>query len=57
MNVPDPARKTLLYASAAALCLVGLESATIPLPAQTSNQDVELELGQEIFNESKAKTD
>ena len=55
MNVSDPLRRTLLYASVAALCLVGLQSATIPLRAQGSNQDVELQIGQEIFSELKAK--
>ena len=55
MNVCDAVRRTLLYASAAALCLVGLQSATIPLRAQGNNQDVEVQMGQEVFNELKAK--
>ena len=53
MNASDLARRVLWYATA--LCLVGLESATIPLRAQGSNQDVELQIGQEVFNELKAK--
>ena len=55
MDVSDLARKAVWYASAAALCLAGLKSATIPLRAQGSNQDVELQIGQEVFNELKAK--
>lgn len=51
----DLARRALLYASAVVLCLMGLESATTPLRAQESNQDVELEMGQEVFNALKAK--
>jgi predicted Zn-dependent protease len=55
MKVSELVRRALLYALAAAFCLVGLESATIPLRAQGSNQDVELQIGQEIFNELKAE--
>jgi predicted Zn-dependent protease len=55
MNVSEPVRRALLYVSAAALCLAGLKTATIPLRAQGSDQDVELQIGQEVFNELKAK--
>ena len=55
MNISELIRRVLWYASAAAMCLAGLESATTPLRAQGSNQDVELQIGQEVFNELKAK--
>jgi len=55
MDVSDLVRKVFWYASAAALCLGGLKSATIPLRAQGNNQDVELQIGQEVFTELKAK--
>ncbi|HXX23654.1 MAG TPA: M48 family metalloprotease [Terriglobia bacterium] len=55
MNVSDPVRRVLLYACAAALCLVGLQSAAIPLWAQESDQDVEVQIGQEVFDALKAK--
>jgi predicted Zn-dependent protease len=55
MKMSDLARRALLYASAVVLCLMGLESATTPLRAQESNQDVELEMGQEVFNALKAQ--
>jgi predicted Zn-dependent protease len=55
MNMSDLVRRALSYASVGALCLVGLAGATIPLRAQGSNQDVELQIGQEVFNELKAK--
>jgi len=55
MNVSEPVRRALLYVSAAALCLAGLESLAIPLWAQGGKQDVELQMGQEVFNQLKAK--
>jgi predicted Zn-dependent protease len=55
MKVSELVRRALLYAFAVALCLAGFEYATIPLRAQGSNQDVELQIGQEIFSELKAK--
>jgi predicted Zn-dependent protease len=55
MNVFKLLRKALLYATATALCLAGVESTRSPLAAQGSNQDEELEIGQEVFNELKAK--
>ena len=55
MKAFERVRKEFLHASVVALCLVGLESAPIPLRAQGSNQDVELQIGQEIFGELKAK--
>ena len=50
-------RKALMYAAAAALCLAGLESATIPAAAQKNNQDPELQMGQEVFDGLKAKAE
>ena len=55
MNLPELLRKALLYATAAALCLAGAESARSLLAAQGGNQDEELEMGQEVFNQLKAK--
>jgi len=57
MNTFEQFRKSLLYTTAAAaLCLAGLGSAT-PLVAQSQNQkqDDEVQMGQEVFNELKAK--
>jgi predicted Zn-dependent protease len=51
MNVVDLLRKTLMYAAAAALCLSMVENAA----AQGQNQDDEVQMGQEVFNELKAK--
>ncbi|HMD96780.1 MAG TPA: M48 family metalloprotease [Terriglobia bacterium] len=48
-------RKAFLYATAAALCLQGVESARTPLAAQGGNQDEEVQMGQQVFNELKAK--
>jgi predicted Zn-dependent protease len=55
MNVFGIVRSALLHATAAALCLLGVGTATAPLAAQAQNQDEELQLGQEVFNELKAK--
>jgi predicted Zn-dependent protease len=54
MNVFELTRKALLYATAVALCLAA-ESAGSPLAAQGGGQDEEVEMGQEVFNELKAK--
>jgi predicted Zn-dependent protease len=48
-------RKTILYATAAALCLTGVESARTPLAAQGQKQDEEMEMGQQVYNQLKAK--
>lgn len=53
MNAFGLFRKAFLCATAAALCLAG--SARSPLAAQASNQDEEVQMGQEVFNELKAK--
>jgi predicted Zn-dependent protease len=55
MNVLELRRKALWYATAVTLCLAGAGSAGSPLAAQGGNQDEELEMGQEVFNELKAK--
>jgi predicted Zn-dependent protease len=55
MNAFDLSRKATLYVSAA-LCLAWLVNAS-PLAAQAQNQDEELQLGQEVFNELKAKAE
>jgi predicted Zn-dependent protease len=55
MNVFGILQNALLRSTAAALCLLGVGIATIPLAAQTQNQDEEVQLGQEVFNELKAK--
>src|ERR1700731_2921858 len=52
MNAFEIVRKAFLYATVAA-CLAG--SARSPLVAQASNQDEEVQMGQEVFNELKAK--
>jgi predicted Zn-dependent protease len=55
MNAFGMLRNAFLRASAAALCLLGIGIATTPLAAQAQNQDEEMQLGQEVFNELKAK--
>jgi predicted Zn-dependent protease len=52
MNVFELRRKVILCTTAAALCLVGVVNA-IPLAAQ--DQDDEVQIGQEVFNELKDK--
>lgn len=55
MNAFKILRSALLRTTAAALCLLGVGIATTPLAAQAQKQDEELQLGQEVFNELKAK--
>jgi len=55
MNVSERVRRTLVCVSVTLLCLAGLKTAAILLWAQGSDQDVELQMGQEVFNELKAK--
>src|SRR6202051_3107585 len=52
MNALGLVRKVLLYAIVAA-CLAG--SSRAPLAAQAFNRDEEVQMGQEVFNELKAK--
>jgi len=47
-------RKAMLYTTAVALCLAAVVNAK-PLAAQSQNQDEEVQMGQEVFNELKAK--
>jgi predicted Zn-dependent protease len=55
MNIFELLRKALLHITAAAVGLAGVGVATIPLAAQGQDQDVEVQLGQEVFNELKDK--
>jgi len=54
MKALDLVRKALLYASAAVLCIGRMGSGGAPVPAHGSNQNEEVEMGQEIFNALKA---
>jgi predicted Zn-dependent protease len=54
MNAFAPWRKALLKTTVAALCLTGIAK-PIRLAAQDKNQDQEVQMGQEVFNELKAK--
>ena len=49
-------RKAISYISALLLCLALLVNAS-PLAAQAQNQDEEVQLGQEVFNELKARAE
>jgi predicted Zn-dependent protease len=51
MTAAELLRKAVLYTSAAVLCLAAVGSAA----AQQQSQDEEVQLGQEVFNELKAK--
>jgi len=55
MKVSKVVRSALLYATAAALCIAGVGSLRALLAAQSSKQDEEVQMGQEVFNELKAK--
>jgi len=57
MKLSKLVRRTLLYITAAALCIAGVGSVRALLGAQSSNQDEEVQLGQEVFNELKAKAE
>ena len=48
-------RKGLLYTTAAALCLAGFAGVRAGFAAQEPKQDDEQQMGQEVFNELKAK--
>ena len=51
----DLLRKGILCAAAAVLCFTWVGRAAAPPPGQASKQDEELQLGQEVFDELKAK--
>ncbi len=53
MNAIELLRRALLYTSVALSVVFGI--ATTPLAAQQQDQDVEVQMGQEVFNELKAK--
>jgi len=55
MKLSKLVRRALLYITAPALCIAGVGSVKALLGAQSSNQDEEVQLGQEVFNELKAK--
>ncbi|MGP0018305.1 MAG: M48 family metalloprotease [Candidatus Sulfotelmatobacter sp.] len=55
MNAHGTFRNALLHTTAAALCLLVVGTATTPLAAQAQDQDEEVQLGQEVFDELKAK--
>jgi predicted Zn-dependent protease len=55
MNAFVLLRKSRLYIVIGALCLAGVGIAQTPSTAQGQNQDEELQLGQEVFDELKAK--
>lgn len=51
MNAIGFLRKVLIAAGCVGLCMVS----AVPAPAQQQNQDEEVQMGQEVFNELKAK--
>jgi predicted Zn-dependent protease len=55
MNAFELLRKAVLYTIAAAVACAGVGIAPTLLAAQGQNQDEEVQLGQEMFNELKAK--
>ena len=57
MKLSKLVRRALLYITAAAVCIAGVDSVRALLAAQSSNQDEEVQLGQEVFNELKAKAE
>jgi predicted Zn-dependent protease len=50
-------RKALLYTASAAFCFAAVGGIRALLASQSSNQDEEVQLGQEVFNELKAKAE
>lgn len=55
MNVSELLRKGLLCTATGALCFAVYGRVATPLSAQTFDQDEEVQMGQEVFNELKAK--
>ena len=55
MKMPEPVRRVLLFAIVAAICIALFVRARAPLAAQVTDQDEEVQMGQEVFNELKAK--
>jgi predicted Zn-dependent protease len=55
MNAFEPLRNRLLCAIAAAVCLASLGCAKAPLATNDPNQDEEVQMGQEVFDQLKAK--
>ena len=57
MNTFKLLRKALLYIAATGVGIAGIGITTTPLAAQGQNQDEEVQMGQEVFNELKAKAE
>src|SRR5271168_3900695 len=55
MNAFGLLRKTFLQSAVAVLCLAGVGMAQTSSGSQGQNQDEEVQMGQEVFNELKAK--
>src|SRR5271157_5913715 len=55
MNAFELLRKWLLYSIVGVLCFAGVGIAQTPSASQGQNQDEEMQMGQEVFNELKAK--
>jgi len=55
MNACQLLRKTVLHITVVVVCIAGIGIATTPSAAQGQKQDDEVQLGQEVFNELKAK--
>jgi len=57
VNAFELLRKALLYIAATGVGIAGIGITTTPLAAQGQNQDEEVQMGQEVFNELKAKAE
>ena len=55
MNAFELLRRTFLHSTVAALCLSAVAVAQTQSQGQNKNQDDEVQMGQEVFNELKAK--
>jgi beta-barrel assembly-enhancing protease len=55
MKTPELVRKACLCATAVALCFAGVGSARAKLATPGSDQDEEVQMGQEVFDDLKAK--
>jgi predicted Zn-dependent protease len=55
MNAFELLRKVFFHTTVAALCLSAVAVAQTPSKGQNKDQDDEVQMGQEVFNELKAK--
>jgi predicted Zn-dependent protease len=55
MNTREPVRSVFLFEIVVAICIALFGSTRASLAAQDTNQDEEFQMGQEVFNELKAK--